>query len=271
MSSPLNCHSTDMIKCFGRQNSSLPATQSSVQAFKGEIMNAAPRRDRKAWRWALLVRQMMKLWWAMERYITANKVIREFKYRAPALMGFMEAMMQREVQLAEDLAFALPPASTLAKGQTPHALHLQYQTEPNKCPHLVEHGRSYGNKFGKFLECISCGSVWKGLDYQVPITGHMVTTYKIYHGLRDRPGGQVKKGATTRTSSTRSCAYSSSSPPTSMEAAYGTKVTTTSTTSRTSKAKAKVKIEPAPQLESSWDEEEMVVISDEEELKEPTA
>jgi len=56
-----------------------------------------------------------------------------------------------------------------------------------------------------------------------------------------------------------------------MEAAYGTKVTTTSTTSRTSKAKAKVKIEPAPQLESSWDEEEMVVISDEEELKEPTA
>ena len=59
-----------------------------------------------------------------------------------------------------------------------------------------------------FLECISCGSVWKGLDYQVPITGHMVTTYKIYHGLRDRPGGQVKKGATTRTSSTRSCAYS---------------------------------------------------------------
>ena len=67
-------------------------------------------------------------------------------------------------------------------------------------------------------------TVWRGLDYIVPITNEMVVTYKNYAGLRDRPGGTVMKGAirTTCGASSRACSSSSSSShPKSMEAAYG--------------------------------------------------
>ena len=113
-------------------------------------------------------------------------------------MGYVEAIVQQEAVLAQELPPTLPPASTMAKGQTPHAVNMHYPQMPERCPHLVEHGRRYGNARGKFLECVNCGSVWKGLDYVVPITNELVTTYKTFLGLRDRPGGKVMKGVQTR-------------------------------------------------------------------------
>ena len=227
------------------------------------MRRSAPKpRDSALGRWKLLALNLLKCLASMERYVTANKIVRELKYRSPALMGYVEAIVQQETVLAQDL----PPASTLARGQTPHAVNMSYQTQPEKCPHLVEHGRRYGNARGKFLECVSCGSVWKGLDYQVPITMETVTTYKIYVGLRERPGGKVMKGVHTRlASSIRSSAYLSSSPPTSMEAAYGISTTPSTSTTRSQRPKAKVKAEPILDAESPpWEEIDEVMSSGEE-------
>jgi hypothetical protein len=212
-----------------------------------------------------MVSALLRMVAAMERYIIANKVIREFKHRAPALMGYVEAIVQQEAVLAQELPPTLPPASTMARGQTPHAVNMHYPEMPERCPHLVEHGRRYGNARGKFLECVNCGSVWKGLDYVVPITNELVTTYKTFLGLRDRPGGRVMKGVQTRrTSSTKSSAYSSSSPPTSMEAAYGRTAPTSTTSTRRIQPKTKVKAEPREES-PPWVEVDTIMSSGEEE------
>ena len=142
-----------------------------------------PQRDLALSRWRQLVASMMTWYYTMEQWVVKTKVIRELKHRAPALMGYMEAMLQKEVQLMQDLPPALPSASTLAKRQTPLSLNMAYQMEPPQCPHLVELGRRYGNAHGKFLECIACGSVWKGLDYILPISSGMVTTQRSTWGF----------------------------------------------------------------------------------------
>ena len=252
----------------------------SVPARPHELpMRKAPsdRRQKAAQLWRLLVERLMKLYAALQRWVNANKVVRECKFRAPALMGYMEAILDEETTLAMDLPPALPPASTKAKGQTAYALNLKYQEEPHNCPHLVEHGRRYGNAHGKFLECINCGSVWRGIDYTVPISQETVTTYKIYVGIRDKPGGKVMKGATTRrASSSKSSVYSSSSPPTSMEAAYGItyqpprRATTKAAPSKPERQikPKKEKVNPQVYNLEEWDDADMVEVTSEEDVQE---
>eukprot|EP00913_Durusdinium_trenchii_P008023 g7523.t1 len=69
--------------------------------------------------WARLVIKMDMLWSLMARSLSVNHLIREFKHRAPALMGYMEAIMQ--VENAAMLPATLPPSTTKALGQTAKA------------------------------------------------------------------------------------------------------------------------------------------------------
>ena len=259
-SSLRTCLSIDMIKCFSHPSMSSRIEAIRIQAAR-KLAMPTEKKERSLRRWRQLVDQLMKALAAMVHWVNTTKVVRELKYRSPALMAYMEAILQKETIQAQDLPPALPPASTRAKGQTPLPLAMAYEMEPKNCPHLVEHGRRYGNAHGKFLECITCGSVWKGLDYQVPITAETVTTYKVYVGIRDRPGGKVIKGATARkVSSTKSSAYSSSSYPTSMEAAYGTTPAPTPSTTSRNKADKKPVVKKKAETFSLDSEDDMSVM-----------
>ncbi|CAK9046745.1 unnamed protein product, partial [Durusdinium trenchii] len=204
--------------------------------------------DHETQQWGRLVRSLLTYIHVVHKMVASTKAVRELKYRSPALMGYAEALVEMDATYMEDLPPALPPATTLARGQTPHPMNLHYRTQPDRCPHLLEHGRRYGNAHGKFLECVNCGMVWRGLDYTIPLKNELVTVYKVLVVVRDRPGGKVIKGATARpepsikASSSKSSGYSSSSRHTSTEMAYGAP----DFKDIKAKAKAKVKEEKKP-------------------------
>lgn len=147
-------------------------------------------------RWERILKKLFLWMHTMVRQMIMTKTIREMKHRAPALMGLMQALTDLEMPAVEEMPPR--PISSMAKGQTPMNPTATYQVDPAQCPHLVEHGKRYGNAKGKFMECINCGSVWRGIDYAVPPMVEMVTTYKIFLGVRDRPGGKVLKGMVSR-------------------------------------------------------------------------
>ena len=145
--------------------------------------------------WRRLVMQLNFVMNLAAKWVTSNLAIREVKHRAPALMGYAEAMIKEEIRQAQEttLPRTLPPSTTAAPGQTSRVIKQLYPVPTDMCPHEVEHARRIGNKHGKFLECVMCGTVKKALDaeYVIPISGEKVNVYALQHGIRNCPGGKV--------------------------------------------------------------------------------
>ena len=202
-----------------------------VLAPQPQMQRHSKAKDDFVWlRWSRLLRKVMIYLKAIVCSLASTRMMNQLKHRSPALVAYGEALISHDQMIEEWNPEALPPTMPPVTTQSKNfglPWNLNYPYQPRDCPHLVEHGRRFGNAHGKFLECISCGMVWRGLDYKVPIAQTLVTVYPVLVGTRDKPGGKVLKGETARpearkgVSSSKSYGSSSSSRPTSTEAVYG--------------------------------------------------
>ncbi|CAE7586371.1 RE1 [Symbiodinium natans] len=143
--------------------------------------------------WFGVVTKMLSMFDVMVRWEHFNKKVMDMKYRSPALMGYVQAIVQEESSLKTIPATLIPPA---VRNQKPagQPAPVQYPTPREKCRHPPHMGRKTGNTHGRFLECAQCGTVWKGVQYRIPVAGDMVTAYPRLWGHRDIPGGKIVKG-----------------------------------------------------------------------------
>ncbi|OLP79373.1 Retrovirus-related Pol polyprotein from transposon TNT 1-94 [Symbiodinium microadriaticum] len=144
--------------------------------------------------WARLVQtlvEMMQLAVDLERY---TEVMRLAKHRSPSVMACIVAEMttEREPTL---MPGAAPPATTTAPGQTKKMITGGYLNDKEYCNHHPDVARRTGNAHGQFMECLSCGKMWKAVQYLVPHTGETMPIYAIHHGHRAVPGGRINKKA----------------------------------------------------------------------------
>ena len=121
------------------------------------------------------------------RWTVNNLMLREMQHRAPALMGYMDGIIQEEIGQAQIGGPPITLPSTAAgMSMTGRTLRTHYPLPPHSCPHEANHARKIGNNHGRFRECLACGTVWKALDkdYFVPLTKEAVPIYATQHGIQ---------------------------------------------------------------------------------------
>ncbi|CAK9000465.1 unnamed protein product [Durusdinium trenchii] len=79
-------------------------------------------------------------------WVTSNLAIRELKHRAPALMGYAEAMVESEIAelQVQNLPATLPPSTTAARGQTHRVIQKSYPVDPKRRQGESSNPRSTG-------------------------------------------------------------------------------------------------------------------------------
>lgn len=146
-------------------------------------------------RWSRVVLKLFTLMKMTIRWMVGNMMVREMKHQAPALEGYVEALLLKDMEDSKDMVLpaTMPPSTTNARGQTPKILQTGYPMSPIECDHEVAYARRLGNRHGRFLECTLCGKIKKALtaDYEIPITKTKVTVYALNHGVRNQPGGKI--------------------------------------------------------------------------------
>lgn len=220
--------------------------------------------------WCRLVLKLFTLMKMTLRWMISNTMVRELKHRAPALEGYVEAILMKEMG-ETTMPSTLPPSTTNARGQTPKIHQTGYPMNLNECPHELPFARRLGNRHGRFLECTLCGKIKKALA----ITKTKVTVYAINHGVRNHPGGKIMpvgRDQFTRASwdSLEGC-YALSSSSASTTSATLSRTKATAATGSTNRPTPKAKAPPNPyviDLESSPNSEnwETVGMETEDEL-----
>eukprot|EP00913_Durusdinium_trenchii_P020900 g19638.t1 len=136
-----------------------------------QMQRHSKAKDDFVWlRWSRLLRKVMIYLKAIVCSLASTRMMNQLKHRSPALVAYGEALISHDQMIEEWNPEALPPTMPPVTTQSKNfglPWNLNYPYQPRDCPHLVEHGRRFGNAHGKFLECISCGMVWRGLDYKL--------------------------------------------------------------------------------------------------------